>query len=230
MAIDIPTALLDKLTGSYRKHPRLSLRVRIALLCVIWVVALFPFVVLNRTTWFGRPLSDQQIGEYLHANEKPSQIEYALGQIRQRMSRHDSSVSIWYPDLVRLSSHPLEHIRATDATVMGENAVLPELHDALLSQLTDSSSIVRFNAAASLARSGDPTGYHEIISTLTSSSASPEQIVQALAALSYIGTDRDLPLVAQYEAPSPDISGRVRQQAITTAGAIHAHSSPTVGK
>jgi hypothetical protein len=199
----------------------MSLRKRIVVLCLIWVVALFPFVLLRRSTWFGRPLSDQQIGEYLHANEKPRQIEHALEQIGQRMSRHDESVAIWYPDLVRLSTHPVEEVRAVDARVMGEAADVSDLRNALRIQLRDGSRPVRLDAALSLARAGDDSGHGEIADALQVPSAlTPEQTLQCLAALQKIGNETDLPLISPYELPQPSVSDRVRQQADATANAI----------
>ena len=212
-------------TLSPRQHR--PARRRIVVLCLVWIIAIIPFVFFRRDTWFGRPLSDQQIGEYLHANEKPRQIEYALGQIGQRMARHDNSVSIWYADLVRLSSHPLEEVRATDALVMGENAGLPMLHSALEDQLYDPSSSVRFNAAVSLARAGDKAGHDVIDSLLSQPNVRSEQVAQALNALQQIGDVGDLPLLSGYET-SPQLPDRVRQQAAATANAIKARtlSSP----
>jgi hypothetical protein len=68
----------------------------IAVLITIWLLVLVPSLFLH-TEWFGRPLSDQQIGEYLHAHD-PALIEHALNQIGDRMARHDKSVDIWYPE------------------------------------------------------------------------------------------------------------------------------------
>ena len=203
-------------TASHRS----SLRKRLVVLCLLWVVALVPFVFFRRNTWFGRPLSDQQIGEYLHASQKPRLMLHALGQIGQRMSRHDPSVSIWYADLVRLSVDRNENVRATDARVMGEAADIPDIHGALLNQLQDGSQTVRFDAAVSLAGVGDVAGHDEIIAALQQSAPTPDQTLQALTALQQIGGERDLAIVAQYEAPRSDIPERVRQQAIATGNAI----------
>ncbi len=204
------------------------MRGRIVLLCLIWIVSIFPFVLLRRDTWFGRPLSDQQIGEYLHANEKPRQIGYALGQIGQRMSRRDTSVSIWYADLVRLSSHSLEEVRATDALVMGENASLPMLHNALLAQLEDASATVRFNAAISLARAADNSGHREIDYLLAQPNPRSDQLLPALTALQYIGDESDISVLARYQA-TPDVPDRVRQQAAASITAIRSRNPESSG-
>jgi hypothetical protein len=202
---------------------RTSLRTRIVVLCSLWVIAIVPFVFLSRTTWFGRPLSDQQIGEYLHADEKPRQIEYALGQIGQRMARHDDSVSIWYADLVRLSTDPVEEVRATDARVMGEAADLPDLHDALIRQLRDGSQPVRLEAALSLAHARDASGRDEILALLKQPNATSDQVLRALVGLQQIGVAGDVPLVEQYESPRPGLlPDKLQQQAVTTANAIRA--------
>ena len=57
-------------------------------------------------TWFGRQLSDKQLHEYLQDDKKPRHIQHALVQIGERVTRHDASVTRWYPDVVRLASYP----------------------------------------------------------------------------------------------------------------------------
>lgn len=149
--------------SAQRDAQRSALR-RIAVLLAIWIIALVPLLFV-RTEWFGRPLSDQQIGEYLHA-EQPYLVEHALTQIGDRMARHDVSVSIWYADLVRLAGHHNEAVRALDATVMGNDPLQQSFHDTLLPLLEDASRLVRFRAALALARFGDASGHQEIIGGL----------------------------------------------------------------
>ncbi|MFB3916106.1 MAG: biotin/lipoyl-containing protein [Terriglobales bacterium] len=147
--------------------PRMSLRNRILFLAVAWLIVLMPFLFWHGT-WFGRPLSDRQINDYLHDTAHPRHTQHALVQIGERMSRHEASVILWYPDLVRLAGSPIEEIRNTDAWVMGQDPTRPEFHETLLRMLHDSSPLVRGNAALALVRFGDPSGHDQIVSLLQS--------------------------------------------------------------
>jgi hypothetical protein len=130
-----------------------------------WLIVFMPFLFWWNT-WFGRHLSDQQLAEYLHDEKKPRHIQHALVQLGDRMSRSDTASRKWYPDLVRLASHPVEEVRNTDAWVMGQDNSGAGFHDTLLQMLNDSSPMVRGNAALSLVRFGDPTGHPQIVSLL----------------------------------------------------------------
>lgn len=145
--------------------PRMSTRNRILFFLVAWLIVLMPFLFWWNT-WFGRQLSDKQLTEYLHDTNKPRHIQHALVQIGERVNRHEAGVTLWYPDLVRLSTYPVEEVRNTDAWVMGQDTSGPGFHEALLNMLSDSSPTVRGNAALSLVRFGDATGRPQIVSLL----------------------------------------------------------------
>jgi hypothetical protein len=130
-----------------------------------WLIVLMPFLFWWNT-WFGRHLSDQQLTEYLHDEKKPRHIQHALVQLGDRMSRSDAAPKKWYPDLVRLASHPVEEVRNTDAWVMGQDTSGSGFHETLLKMLNDPSPMVRGNAALSLVRFGDVTGRQQIVSLL----------------------------------------------------------------
>ncbi|MFZ0732036.1 MAG: HEAT repeat domain-containing protein [Candidatus Sulfotelmatobacter sp.] len=130
-----------------------------------WLIVLMPFLFWWNT-WFGRHLSDQQLTEYLHDDNKPRHIQHALVQLGDRMSRNDSSARRWYPDLVRVAGNPVEQVRNTDAWAMGQDTSGAGFHETLLKMLQDSSPIVRGNAALSLVRFGDATGRPEIAALL----------------------------------------------------------------
>ena len=117
-------------------------------------------------TWFGRQISGKQITEYLNDDKHPRHIQHALVQIGERMSRHDSNATRWYPELLRLASHPIEEVRNTDAWVIGQDTSGAGFHETLLKMLQDSSPMVRGNAALSLVRFGDATGRAEIVALL----------------------------------------------------------------
>ena len=138
-----------------------------------WLIVLMPFLFWW-STWFGRHLTDQQLAEYLHDDKKPRHIQHALVQMGERMATPDKSqtnagreaVERWYPDLLRLANYPVEEVRNTDAWVMGQDPSRADFHQALLKMLTDSSPMVRGNAALSLVRFGDSSGRPQIVALL----------------------------------------------------------------
>lgn len=157
----------DNRAESPAKRPGMSMRHRLLFFLTAWLIALMPFLFWWNT-WFGRHLSDQQITHYLQDNHHPRHIQHALVQMGERMSRHDTAVAQWYPDLVRLAAHPVEEVRNTDAWVLGQDTSGPGFHEALLQLLSDTSPLVRGNAALSLVRYGDATGRPQIIALLES--------------------------------------------------------------
>jgi hypothetical protein len=138
-----------------------------------WLIVLMPFLFWWNT-WFGRHLSNQQLTEYLHDNAKPRHIQQALVQLSERISKNDASTKQWYPDLVRLSTSPVEEIRNTDAWVIGQTAgqtagqdtTAAGFHETLLKMLQDPAPVVRGNAALALVRFGDATGRPQIVALL----------------------------------------------------------------
>jgi len=130
-----------------------------------WLIVLMPFLFWW-STWFGRHLTDRQLNEYLHDDKKPRHIQHALVQLGERMSRGDATAKHWYPDLLRLAGYSVEEVRNTDAWVMGQDTSGPGFHEALLKMLSDSSLMVRGNAALSLVRFGDSTGRPQIVELL----------------------------------------------------------------
>ena len=150
-------------TATSRHH--LSAHNRFLFFLVAWLIVLMPFLFWW-STWFGRRLSDQQMGEYLNDAKHPRHIQHALVQLGERMERHDPSAANWYPELVRLSSYPVEEVRNTDAWLMGLDTSYAGFHPILLKMLQDSSTIVRGNAALSLVRFGDPSGRAQVVALL----------------------------------------------------------------
>src|SRR5205085_7903381 len=117
---------------------------RVLFFATAWAIVLMPFIFW-RSTWFGRPLTDQEITEYIHDDTKPRHVQHALVQIgeriqvaQQRGGRPGFQLNVrqWYPDVVRLASHPVEEIRNTDAWILGQLAGEakdhPEFHEVLL--------------------------------------------------------------------------------------------------
>jgi hypothetical protein len=130
-----------------------------------WLIVLMPFLFWWNT-WFGRHLSDRQLNEYLHDDKKPRHIQQALVQLSDRISKNEAAVKQWYPDLLRLSTYSVEEVRNTDAWVMGQDTSGVGFHETLLKMLSDSSPMVRGNAALSLVRFGDATGRPQIVALL----------------------------------------------------------------
>jgi biotin carboxyl carrier protein len=149
----------------------MSTRHRVLFFVTAWFIAFMP-VMFWWNTWFGRALPDKQVAEYLHDDHHPRHIQQALVQMSERISRHDKAVSRWYPDLVRLATHPVEEVRNTDAWVLGQDTTAPGFHEALLKMLNDASPLVRGNAALSLVRYGDASGRSQIIELLQSKTVS----------------------------------------------------------
>lgn len=145
----------------------MSVRHRVLFFVTAWFIAFMP-ILFWWNTWFGRTLSDKQIAEYLRDNRHPRHIQQALVQISERISHHDKVVAQWYPEVVHLSTHPVEEVRNTDAWVLGQDTSGQGFHEALLKMLNDPSPLVRGNAALSLVRYGDATGRLQIIELLQS--------------------------------------------------------------
>jgi len=250
-----------------------------------WLIVLMPFLFWW-STWFGRPLSDKQIDEYVSDERHPRHMQHALVQLGERMSRQDPGAKRWYPQIVQLATYRVEEVRNTDAWVMGQDTSNATFHDTLLKMLNDPAITVRGNAALSLVRFGDPSGRLHIAALLqparvTAPSAgrildidktgtsvhqagliaklldgqrtvevrspiggrvhqvslspgmnvsegaelavvSPteDQVWEALRAMYFVGQAEDLAAIRTYQRELPDISDRVRQQAVLTEKAI----------
>ena len=214
--------------------PRMSTRNRLLFFFTAWLIVLMPFLFWWNT-WFGRQLSDKQLGEYLQDDKKPRHIQHALVQIGERVTRHDASVTRWYPDVVRLASYPVEEVRNTDAWVMGQDVASKEassagFHEALLKMLNDPSVMVRGNAALSLVRFGDATGRPEIVALLQSAKVLAPQagtvsdastigtVIHQGGIVAKIRTGSDGQTI---EARSP-ISGRLRELSVKTGQTVAA--------
>jgi len=151
---------------------RMPARTRLIVFIVAWAILSLPYFFW-RSSWFGRPLSDSEINEYLHDDAHPRHIQHALVQIGERMSHarahgqtSASAAQQWYPDMVRLANYKVEEVRTTDAWLMGQDPSQAEFHRALLTMLNDPSITVRGNAALSLVTFGDNAGHDQIVAML----------------------------------------------------------------
>jgi hypothetical protein len=143
----------------------MSARNRALIFITAWLIVLMPFLFWWNT-WFGRRLPDKQITEYLQDEKHPRHIQHALVQLGERMSRHDAAATPWYPEMIRLATHPVEEVRNTDAWVMGQDPTGAGFHETLSKMLHDPSPMVRGNSALSLVRFGDPGGRQQIVALL----------------------------------------------------------------
>jgi biotin carboxyl carrier protein len=147
--------------------PQKSFGGRWALAIVVLTLAfvIMPFLFWN-ATWFGRPITDQQISKALADRSHPREIQHVLSQFETQIERNDPAVRKWYPQIVALSKDPVEEIRVTDAWVMGQDNTAPEFHQTLLPMLQDRNPMVQRNAALSLVRFQDDSGHAQIVSML----------------------------------------------------------------
>ncbi|MGB6432321.1 MAG: HEAT repeat domain-containing protein [Candidatus Acidiferrales bacterium] len=151
-------------------RPGMKRRWLFAILALVLLFVLMPFLFWQ-ATWFGRPLTDSQIAEYLDPTARPRDTQHALAQIEQRIESPNAAVSdsarAWYPDIIRISTQGGPELRLTAAWVMGQDNTAPEFHQALLHLLTDPDPMVRRNAALGLVRFADSAGHDEILAMLS---------------------------------------------------------------
>ena len=226
-APNLPALVEDSAARPARPHHRMSTRNRLLFFPTAWLIMLMPFLFWW-STWFGRHLSDTQITEYLNDDKHPRHIQHALIQLGERMARQDTGATRWYPQLLRLASHPVEEVRNTDAWVMGQDTSAAAFHEALLKMLQDSSAMVRGNAALSLVRFGDAAGRPQIVALLQ-----PASIVAPVDGrvvdIDKVGTSvRQGGLIAKLnngtrttEIRTP-ISGRIRTVSVATGANVAA--------
>ena len=224
---NLPPLVEDSAARPARPHHRMSSRSRLLFFLTAWLIVLMPFLFWW-STWFGRHLSDTQITEYLNDDRHPRHIQHALVQLGERMARQDTGALRWYPQLLRLASHPVEEVRNTDAWVMGQDTSAAAFHETLLKMLQDSSPMVRGNAALSLVRFGDAAGRPQIIALLQ-----PASIIAPAGGriidIDKVGTSvRQGGLIAKLnegnrttEIRTP-ISGRIRTLSVATGATVAA--------
>jgi biotin carboxyl carrier protein len=156
---------MNSAAQSESKRPPLAAKWTFAILILAFLFVLMPFLFWN-ATWFGRPLTNEQIGKALRERSHPREIQHALTQIEARIEAGDPTAQQWYSQIVRLAGDPIDEIRVTDAWVMGQDNKAPEFHTALLKSLADPNPMVQRNAALSLVRFGDDSGHAQIIAML----------------------------------------------------------------
>jgi HEAT repeat protein len=210
----------------------MSTRTRLLFYVTAWLIVLLPFLFWWNT-WFGRQLPDQQITEYLRDDKRPRHIQHALVQIGERIMHHDAGAAQWYPELVRLATHPVEEVRNTDAWVMGQDTAGPGFHEALLKMLQDSSPMVRGNAALSLVRFRDDSGREQIVALLqpahvfTPSAGRITDTARVGTAIHQGGIVAKLQPATPSAANSPNGDSVITEIRSPISGRIHSISAPT---
>jgi biotin carboxyl carrier protein len=148
----------DQRGGPSRKYPW-------AILVVIVLFVVIPFISWYGT-WFGRPLSDAKMEEYLHDQSKPRNVQHALAQIGNRIMDGDQAVKRFYPEVISASHHAQPEVRMTAAWAMGQDNSYSEFHPVLLELIKDPIPGVRHNAALGLVRFGDTAARPELVAML----------------------------------------------------------------
>ena len=144
---------------AHELRPRLIL-VAIAVACVS-----VPYLTWQQT-WFGRRLSQAEVGQYLADQKHPRKIQHALTFLGEQMAKNDPAARVWYPQIVQAARHPAVEIRTLAAWTMGQDNQSLLLHRALPGLLDDPEVLVRRNAALALVRFGDERGRPELAAML----------------------------------------------------------------
>jgi HEAT repeat protein len=147
----------ETLTALQPQRRRVSLP--LIILAILFVVV--PFLTWY-LTWFGRPLSDDDLGKYLKDEKNVRHVQQALTQIEERIEKGDEGVKRWYPQITALAGSTVVEIRKTVAWVMGQDNKSEEFHAGLLKLIEDSHPAVRRNAAVQLVRFKDARGRPEL--------------------------------------------------------------------
>jgi hypothetical protein len=144
-----------------------------ALIVVIFLFILIPFLSWYGS-WFGRPLSDEKIQEYLTDKEKARNVQHALSYIGNKIIEGDKSMERWYPLVIASAGNDAPQVRQIAAWTMGQDNKSEPFHQALLELLKDKNPGVRHNAAVQLVRFNDASGRPELVAMLQSQSLRAE--------------------------------------------------------
>src|SRR5208337_1699723 len=109
-------------------------------------------------TWFGRPLSEGEMSQYLSDTSVAHKTQHALVQLSDRMARGDGMARRWYPEIIALAQNKEPQLRSMSAWVMGQDNHSEEFHQTLRKLVDDPAPLVRWNAALALARFSDAAG------------------------------------------------------------------------
>ena len=153
---------------STEKKPQIppGAKAKLLVFGVAFLMVLVPFLFW-KGTWFGTPLDDRKLGEYLEKSARARDTQHALLQISEQMTRNRwEQVRRWYPTLLTLVNHPVPEVRNTLAWVMGQDVKEERFHQALAILVKDANPLVRRNAALALVRFADAQGRPELLNML----------------------------------------------------------------
>lgn len=139
--------------------PLKHIKVQHLMLAVV-VLVVVPFLSWY-STWFGRPLSDPKITEYL-ADEKARKVQHALLKVAEKIFASDPTAKQYYPKVCELGHHPVAEIRINAAWVMGQDNHSDAFHQTLVTMLGDTDPLVRRNTALALVRFQDQAAKPEL--------------------------------------------------------------------
>jgi hypothetical protein len=177
----------------------------LAVVAVLFVVV--PFLTWY-WTWFGRSLSDEEIGKYLREG-KPRHTQHALSQVAEKIEKREAGAGRWNDQIVGLASNPSPDVRMTAAWVMGIEHRSEEFRAALLKLIEDPEPIVRRNAALALVRFGDPRCRPELLAMLRPHTIVATKEGTALTALTAGGNVKRESLLVRYTV-KPDAVEEIR--------------------
>jgi hypothetical protein len=138
-----------------------------AILVVVLLFVLIPFFSWYGS-WFGRPLTDSKIEEYLNDSARPRDTQHALSLIGNKIIEGDKSMLRWYPLVVKASQNQSPEVRKIAAWTMGQDNQSEDFHAALLPLIKDPNPGVRHNAAIQLVRFNDASSRLELLAMLDS--------------------------------------------------------------
>jgi len=119
----------------------------VAIVPILFVLITFLFWY---STWFGRPLDDREMAQYLAETSVSHRTQHALAQVATELARGDRDARRWYPQVIRLAGSREPQLRLMAAWVMGQDNASEGFHKALLALLADPDALVRANAEAQL--------------------------------------------------------------------------------
>jgi len=177
----------------------------LAVVAVLFVVV--PFLTWY-WTWFGRSLSEEEIGKYL-GEGNPRHAQHALSQVAEAYERGDAAAGRWNAQVLGLASSPSPDVRMTAAWVMGVEHRSEEFRESLARLVADPEPIVRRNAALALVRFGDPRCRPELLAMLRPYTVVAPSEGTALTALTAGSNVKRESLLVRYKT-KPDAVGEIR--------------------
>ena len=91
-----------------------ELRPRLILVAIAVACVSVPYLTWQQT-WFGRRLSQAEVGQYLADQKHPRKIQHALTFLGEQMAKNDPAARVWYPQIVQAARHPAVEIRTLAA-------------------------------------------------------------------------------------------------------------------